>query len=62
MKNPSLQFRRLVAVVVLPMFLFGCTTWEVQTVSPEIAYAFGSDFLADVFIIQVHFGFSIFLN
>ncbi len=34
MKNPTSQFRRLVAVVVLPMYLAACTSWQVQEVAP----------------------------
>ena len=37
------QFRRLVAVVVLPIFLYGCTTWEVQTVAPAQSIAEAPD-------------------
>ncbi len=32
--NPTSQFRRLVAIIVLPMFLFGCTKWQVQEMAP----------------------------
>ena len=34
MKNTTFQFGRLIAVVVLPMYLAACTSWQVQEVAP----------------------------
>jgi len=34
MKNPTPQFRQLVAVVVLPMYLAACSPWQVSEVAP----------------------------
>ena len=34
MKNQTLRFRRLVAVIVLPTYLAACTSWRVQETAP----------------------------